>query len=57
MGDFDILDKIIGALIGEAVVSMQMVVSGQILSIFLSIEPVGFVDLLRLSVREEETER
>lgn len=55
MGDFDILDKIIGALIGVA--SVQMVESGQILSIFLSIEPVGYADLLRLNVREEETER
>lgn len=55
MGDLDILDKIMVALIGVAAV--QIVVSGQILSTFLNTEPVGFVDLLRLNVREEETKR
>lgn len=54
MGDFAILDKIMGALTGVAAV--QMVVRGQILSIFLHIEPVGFTDLLKLNVREEETD-
>lgn len=53
MGDSDILDKIMGALTG--VKAVQIVVSGQILSIFLNIEPVGFADVLRLNVRGEET--